>query len=106
MAKKFKVLVLFIIVVAGLFMATFQNRLPIDYFIYWHVLIVIALVVWILQLGSQFTLWAAFILFFMSAFTVAIDSQKLGEVLMRLSLISWMVGLTQSLLELKKRRYL
>lgn len=64
-------------------------------------LILIVLIGMIFHFKSLFYLTAGFILFFVSALFTVIGIRELGEIIMRLSLIGWLIGLAHALVEYK-----
>lgn len=103
--RKVKLVLFIIILVIGLVVRNFQPNL-FQYFVYWWVLVLIVLIGLSLRLKSQFYLLGAFALFFISALFTVVGSKETGEMIMRVSLIGWVIGLTQSLVEYKKSKYL
>lgn len=67
--------------------------------IYWWVLGLCIITVWFFKLSSSPVLLSSFGLFIFAAILTTIRITNLAEIIMRLSLIGWLVGFTQAVLE-------
>ena len=70
--------------------------------IYWWVLLFVIWLIWTFRLDSKYALWSVLFLFILSALFTSISLRGVGEVLMRLSLLGWMIGVVQSISEKSK----
>lgn len=108
MINKFKRLNLFVILSVGLISIFLHiliyNLFPSLFwpFFFWWLLILYILFIRNVHLASGFSLGAAFVLFLFSALVTSINLRWVGELLMRLSLLGWLVGIIQSMAEYKK----
>lgn len=66
---------------------------------YWIALVIYLLLIKFLSIKSGLTLTLAFLLFLIAVVFVLVTLVVVGEILMRTSLIFWLVGLGQTLLE-------
>lgn len=70
-------------------------------FIYWLVLLSAIWLIWVFHLNSKLSLWTALSLLILSALFTSVGLGEVGETVMRLSLLGWIIGLVQRLLEYK-----
>ncbi len=73
-------------------------------FFYWWFWIFYVIFLWNYGYKATFTLKVAFTLFISSGLAVSINLLNLGEFLMRTSLLLWIIGLIQSLIEYKRSK--
>lgn len=103
---KFKKILLFIGLVIGIALLTinifFHALLPSFFYssFFWWLLIFYFICAWNFRLNSGIALWTAFFLFLSSSL---LTSAKIsgGEFVIRLSLLMWIIGLIQALVEYK-----
>lgn len=67
--------------------------------IYWAILVIWIIAIWGLKKNSGFSLLLAFVLFIISATLTVLTFRNLAEPIMRVSLIGWIVGIFQALIE-------
>lgn len=67
--------------------------------IYWGVLGICIIVIWLFKLSSSPVLLSSFGLFIFAAILTTIGITDLAEIVMRLSLIGWLIGFIQSVFE-------
>lgn len=67
--------------------------------IYWAILVIWIIAIWVLKKNSGFSLLLAFVLFIISATLTVLTFRNLAEPIMRVSLIGWIVGIFQALIE-------
>lgn len=101
--SRIKVGVLIIIFICGLLGAiVLKFGFPLWPLIYWWILIFTIFIIWNFKLGSGFILWVSFSVFMLSALFVIIGLRSIGETLMRVSFLGWVIGLIQSMVEYKR----
>lgn len=101
--NKIKVLILIAIIIAGLVgVAMLQYGFPLKQFTYWWILAFTIFWIWTFKLSSGFILWVAFLIFILSALSVIVGQRSIGEILMRVSFLGWIIGLIQSMVEYKR----
>ncbi|MBI2596944.1 hypothetical protein HYW41_02195 [Candidatus Daviesbacteria bacterium] len=93
-------LTLFIILVSSLIVRNYQSTI-FDQLFYWWILLLMIFIGLTLHFKSIFYLSSAFILFFISAILTVVGSKEIAEGVMRISLIGWLIGLIQSVVEYK-----
>ena len=104
---KFKQIILFIVLIIGaglLIKSIFFNALLPSFFysfFYWWLLVFIIFLGLILHFKSIAYLSAAFILFFISAVLTTVGLREIAEIVMRISIMGWIIGLVQSAIEYK-----
>lgn len=96
----FKSLLFISVLVTGLIIRKYQPNI-FDFFAYWWLLILIVFLGLNLHFKSKIYLFAAFILFFASAVVTVNGFKEVGELIMRISFIGWIVGIVQSAIEYK-----
>lgn len=107
MMSKIRVLILIIVIVGGLLgFITMQLGFPVEQLTYWCISIFTVFMIWNFKLGSGFMLWAAFLIFVLSGLLVLVGLNSIGETLMRLSLLGWIIGIIHSMLEYKRAKIL
>lgn len=103
--KRIVLLLTLIIGLASLLIHIFFNNL-LPYFLYsfvfWWMLVFYFICAWNLHLASGFTLRLAFTFFLLSGIFTTVYLKEFGEFLIRCSLLLWIIGLIQSLIEYKK----
>lgn len=77
----------------------FKNIILPEGFLYFWVVSGWIFLVLILRLKSRITFIIVFILFLISAFLTAVSLQSVAETVMRISLIGWLMGFVQALIE-------
>lgn len=101
--SKIKVLILIIIIAGGLLEAVvLKFGFPLWPLTYWWILVFTIFMIWNFKLGSGFMLWSALLIFILSALLVSIGLRSVGETLMRISFLGWIIGLIQSMVEYKR----
>lgn len=101
--NKIKIFILIIVIVVGLIGAiVLKFGFPLWPLIYWWILVFTIFMIWNFKLGSGFILWVAFLIFMLSALFVSIGLRSVGETLMRVSFLGWIIGLVQSAVEYKR----
>lgn len=101
--KKSKLLVLTLIIVVGFMLIIMPYfGFPVLSLTYWWILFFALFLLWNFHLSSRFTLWGSFILFILSALTTSLSLNMIGELIMRLSFLSLIIGFMQALAEYKK----
>lgn len=102
--KKSRILIILIFTVAILAIIGLQLILHFSLVgsSYWLMLLFIIPLIRVTHLKSAFSLTVALIFFFLSSLLITINLPVVGEVLMRISLIFWMLGITQALIEYRK----
>lgn len=102
---KFRQIILFMMLAVGLALLIlnlfFNNLFPSFSYslLFWWLLFFYISCAWNFSLDSGFTLWVAFILFLISSLLTLLNLGILGEFILRLSLIAWIIGLIQALKE-------
>lgn len=99
MIKKF---FLFIIIeILGAILVLFMIRLPfpIPVLIYWVILGLFIFTIWLFRLKSWLVLLLSFGAFILSATITTIGFNNMAEIVMRISLLGWLVGYIQSVYE-------
>ena len=109
LGKLVKILAIFLylIVFVGLLLLQLWSNLigsglSVSSYLYWLILIGWIFAILKLNFQSFVSLSVAFILFVFSAMMVILDFKELGETIMRISFIGWLVGLSQALIEYKR----
>lgn len=72
---------------------------PFISFIYWAILGLFISTVWIFKIKSQVVLFSAFGLFILGGIIAAFKLNSIAEIILRISLIGWLVGFIKSLVE-------
>lgn len=93
-------LVLLLVVQAWLYMT--ESFLTLSSVIYWLTALVWVILLILYKLKSTFSMFVAFILLIISAVLSVFGLSSFGETIMRLSLIGWLLGIVQALLEYRK----
>ena len=105
MIKKTAIAVYVLILTGSLAIFAWLNwggyGLSISPFIYWWILLGWIFVVWQYKLKSIASLIFAFMLFLAAATVAVLGIRPLAEGMMRLSLLGWIVGIAQALLEFR-----
>lgn len=73
--------------------------------VYWLILFIFILIIWIMKKNSGFALSIAFTLFILAAILTVFNLRNLAETFMRLSLIGWLIGILQALLEYRTSNF-
>jgi len=73
-------------------------------FIYWILFLLWILLIISLKTKSTSTLFLAFTLFILAAVFTIFRLEGVGEILMRMSLMGWIIGLGQSIFEIKNAK--
>lgn len=98
--KKVKLLVFVFIIFLGLGEIIFLRfGLSVESLVYWWVLLLGVWLIWTFRLDARFPLLIALALLVLSALMVSIGLREIGETVLRLSLLGWLIGLVQSALE-------
>lgn len=103
---KVLVIVSYIVIFLGLFglqiwAQSTGSRFSVSSLIYWWVLFGwLGLIYWF-KWGSSASLTPAFILFIIAALLTTVGLRGIGETVVRISFIGWMVGIVQALVEYK-----
>lgn len=66
---------------------------------YWWILGLFIIIIWLFKLPSIWSLLFSFGLFILAGLLTTFGTTNLAELIMRISLIGWLVGFTQSFLE-------
>lgn len=101
--SQIKILVSILIIVVGLMGAlVLKLGFPLWQLIYWWILVFTIFMIWNFKFGSGFILWVSFSIFILSALFTSIGLRSIGETLMRVSFLGWIIGLIQSMAEYKR----
>lgn len=102
--KKAKFLITIILGIVILLVGILQNLLHLSIWevFYWFILILLIILNLILCISSKYLLLAAFILFSCSALITTLDLRVLGESIMRISIIFWIIGIIEAIKEYRK----
>lgn len=105
---KKKLILLCIIWFLGFFIIFIISRFnfPVESIIYWITLGVLISTIWILKLSSQALLISSFIIFLVAGLLTTFKMVNQAEIIMRISLLGWLIGFAQAFLEyfLAKKR--
>lgn len=72
---------------------------PIASLIYWIILGIFIFTVWLFKLSSKIILLVSFTLFIVAGLLATFSFTTLAEVIMRLSLLGWLIGFSQAVFE-------
>lgn len=91
-------LICWLLGLSGMIFIWFYNGIKTEFLIYWWMLVSLIFGIWLFRLNIKFLLWGSFLLFLFSALFVTVELQIVGEILMRLSFTSFLVGIVFALL--------
>lgn len=96
-----RLILLFIIWLIGLATILILRMLtqPFTSFIYWAILGLFISTVWLFKLKSPLVLFLSFGLFISAGILTAFKVYSIAEMIIRISLIGWLVGFVQSVFE-------
>lgn len=76
-----------------------RNTAPISLLIYWVILGLFIFTVFLFKLGSGAVLLFSFVLFIITGLLTTFKVEYIAEIIMRISLLGWMVGFGQAIFE-------
>lgn len=101
--KKIKILVFILVLIIGLLIISLLKfNLSVGSLVYWWIMIFYIFMIWQFRLDSKVAFWAALSLFILSALLTSIGLRDVGEAVMRVSFLGWIIGLIQSMVEYKR----
>ncbi len=93
------VLIFLALIILDIWFQSTKTEFSVSSLIYWMILIGWLFSIWNFKLKSSFSLKTAFILFIVSAFIVTFGFTLIGELVMRISFIGWMIGGAHAFIE-------
>jgi len=101
--KKIKILVFISILIIGLLIISLLKfNFSVESMIYWWIMIFYTFMIWQFRLDSKVTICGALSLFILSALLTSIGLKSIGEIIMCISFLGWVIGLIQSFVEYRK----
>lgn len=103
---KKKLILFFLLWLFGIAAIFILSRLanPIPVLIYWIILGLLISALWLFKLKSRFVLLLSFGLLILGGAITAFSANFIAETILRISLIGWLVGFTQSIFEYFSRK--
>lgn len=96
----FVLLILFL----GIVFISFSLRVSLERISYWYILLAWLILIWRFRLNSGLSMKLGLLLFILSATSYLTTLVNISEVLMRLSLIGFLIGILQAFFEYLKNR--